>query len=228
MSEDPAAKRAVKIERIAAKRRADLRRGGDAQRGKRPAVNSPENKRLLRKIADDEKEHGRLLKNIAKTEKQLAKWGGGTVDRIEANSRQWEAEFANYERLIRWAIRAGLMWHPSVRAWLADQRSLNEKDKLRVLRLGLERDVKPTMSRPNFWVKYWSITFIEKPKPDGVIRTYEEVRRALIKKLESGQPDKYCELSADDVAKVRKHLRSRQSFHQLLCRLQVIQAGDRN
>ncbi len=60
------------------------------------------------------------------------------------------ADQANYEKALMRVYRVGLSDHPVVQEWLAARRSLGERKKLRSFRLGLERDVKETMSKEDF------------------------------------------------------------------------------
>ena len=150
--------------------------------------------------------------------KAMARWGNKSACHIKENQEQYIEDRRDYEKAIGRAIRLGLLEFPDVKLWLADRRSLGERDILRKVKKGLETGTSRPLSKEGFWVKYHAIRLYEKG------RKPEEIRRNLINKLQLEMPEHWFDLTAEECSRLRDRLKrsTRQNFHEWLKRLGVI------
>lgn len=126
-------------------------------------------------------------------------------------------DLVNYEKALARAIRVGLSDHPVVQTWLAARRSLGDREELRRFRLGLERGVKKTMSKEDFWIVFEAQGFIDQGHGP------EAIHRALIDKLKTENPQEWFDLSPEETKQLADRLDcSQQNFHRWLRRLKLV------
>ena len=162
---------------------------------------------------------------LADAAEQMRRWHGVSADQIEKRREMYDADWAEYDKAIGRAIRAGQFEHPLVREWISERRSLGERTALRKYRLGLERGVKKGMSKEDFFVAFEAGGFIQKKyKVDEGRRNPEAIRRSIINKLLISKPEHWFDLSDSEIEKLRARLKDmpRQNFHRLLRRLHVL------
>ena len=88
---------------------------------------------------------------------------------------------------------------------------------MRRFRLGLERDVKKTMSKEDFWIIFEARDLIKQGYGP------EAIHMALIEKLNAEKPPEWYDLATEEIEGLIDRLQcSRQNFFQWLQRLKLI------
>lgn len=143
---------------------------------------------------------------------------GRQIGRADRSGEQIQEDWADHCDLVRRAIRAGLVEHHVVRAWIQGRRSLGERDELRQLRVGLEKGVNRPMSAADCWIAYHATDMTERGMTPEQIRR-ELANRLLIdpKGILGAEPAKWFGLTRADLKVLRGKLTSsRQNFSKLL------------
>lgn len=160
----------------------------------------------------------RIREELAQIAKQMRRWEGASLDEIVNEQEIYDAQLQERDEVVGKAIRAGLTDDPFVKAWLAEKRSLGERDDLRRFRTGLEGGVKRPISKEDFFIAYYAYS----PIQDG--KSAESVRRALCRQLRFDEPQSFFRLTQEEMKclAIRLSAMPRQNFHRLLRKLNVI------
>ena len=174
------------------------------------------------KIADLTRKQQRALSELKYTAKHIRRWSNASAKELEDRHQEFSQNLAEFEKDVGRAIRAGLINHPDVRAWISSQRSLGEWDALRQFRLGLEHGAKKTLSKQDFWIKFEAMPLAEQGKKP------EQIHRLLRHKLKYPKPEDrkkwedWIGLSHKEIEELADRLDcTRQNFHRLLKRLGI-------
>lgn len=174
------------------------------------------------KIADPTRKQERALSDLKFAAKQMRRWRNASAEEVEDRRQEFSQDLADYEKAVVRAIRAGLINHPDVRAWISAQRSLGEWDALRRFRLGLERGTRKMLSKQDFWIKFEAVPLTEQGK------TPEQIHRSLRHKLKFPKPEDrkkredWIGLNRKEIEDLADRLDcTRQNFHRLLVRLRI-------
>jgi hypothetical protein len=174
------------------------------------------------KIAELTRKQERAVSDLQYAAQHMQRWSGRSAKEIEDNRREFSQDLADYEKTVGRAIRAGLLDHPDVRAWISTQRSLGEWDALRQFRLSLECGTKKTISKQDFWIKFEAYPLSEQGKKP------EQIRRLLLHKLRFSTPKdrkkwkEWIGLNRKELEELAERLDcTRQNFHRLLKRLGI-------
>jgi hypothetical protein len=115
-----------------------------------------------------------LIELIDDAQRRFGGWHGYSSRRGDPVSHQEFADaYEDYEGAITRAIRAGLIDHKIVAAWIRARRSVGDYEALRTLRLGLEVGMPDSLDEEDFWIAMEAAG----PLEDG--QSLPEVQRAL-------------------------------------------------
>ncbi len=175
---------------------------------------APENQQWQARDLTPQQE--RAVEDLDAAVAEMQRWHDITAaDQDEKNHQL--ADQVNYEKALARAIWVGLDRHPVVQLWLAARRSLGDRKELRRFRLSLERGVKKTMSKEDFWVVFEAQGLID----DG--HKPEAIRKTLIEKLKTEESQECFDLAPEEINGLIDRLDcSQQNFHRWLRRLKLI------
>jgi hypothetical protein len=136
--------------------------------------------------------HKQIIKQLVEAQKSFALWGEyNSRSGDELSARELFEAYKAYERAIIRTLRAGLVKHKIVAAWIAARRSVGDYDALRRLRCGLENDMPDRIDEADLWLALEAATLLE----GGL--SPPEIQLVLLRK------------AADAKANLRAKLRSR-------------------
>jgi hypothetical protein len=136
--------------------------------------------------------HKQIIKQLVEVQKSFDLWGGyNSCSGDELCARELFEAYKAYERAMVRAIRAGVVNHKIVAAWIAARRSVGDYDALRSLRCGLEVGMARGIDEADLWLALEVAALLEGGQ------SLPEIRPCLLRKME------------DAGANLRPKLRSR-------------------
>ncbi len=180
-----------------------------------------ERRRQVTEALNHRDESNQVLAELDDVAEAMLRFEGKSLNKIDGHGGEYEDDRAEHVKAVAAAIGRGYLDHPAVTAWLEEMRTFGERKILRKWRnRRLEAGVKRPMRKDDFWIATEVIHLASK----GLRPT--KIRQELINKLRlRGQDiESFCGLTETDRARLAARLKkmSRQGFHRLLKRLNVI------
>src|SRR2546430_1050099 len=116
-----------------------------------------------------------IVRKLNDADQQFLRWDGYSPDAKRPEElERFRADYLEYERAIGRAIRAGLVDHPKVAAWVSGRRSIGDRGGLRKFGCGFEAGIPRGIDEADLWIASKSADFIE----GGM--SLEQIRRKLL------------------------------------------------
>jgi hypothetical protein len=148
-----------------------------------------------------------IITRLIEAQKSFDLWGGyNSRSGDELGARELAEAYEAYERVIIRAIRAGLVKHPIVAAWIAARRSVGDYDALRRLRCRLEVGMARRIDE-DLWLAMEATVLLEEGQ------SLPEVSRVLRCKAEDAAPNLR--------PKLRSRLRSIRNLRRRLADMEI-------
>ncbi len=143
------------------------------------ALDPIKRKRVIKGAFVEPKKADRRITDLEDAAQQMLEhWSGRSPEDIRKNYEKYSEDRKDFDKAVGRAIRAGLLEHPIVRNWIAERRSLGDRDILRRYKdQRLERGVKGGISKEDLWLLYESHDLINGK------RGYKAIRKALINRI---------------------------------------------
>ena len=177
----------------------------------------PEAKNPFARVLKDpplSRSQARALENVKDTLERMMEWHGKTKEEIETDPCRFNLCYEDFKKAMIRAVRAGLADHPAVKPWVLAQRGIGNRKTLRRARSGVEKGMKPSLTDAD--VRLWGEIHDlakEYEKLHGTKISQAKARKLLVARSLVGQ------------SSFRR--RSRQYFHKLLKKLNLLHYFDR-
>ena len=149
-----------------------------------------------------------IIKQLVEAQKSFARYGAyNSRSGGELSARELAEAYETYERAVIRAIRAGLVDHKIVAAWIAARRSVGDYDALRRRRCGLEDDMPDSIDEADLWLALEAAV----PLEEG--QSLPKIWPVLLRKAEDAE--------ANLRPKLRSRLRSIRNLRRRLANMEI-------